>query len=206
MIGIVDYGLGNLRSVAAAVTRVGEDPVITAEAQQLAACDKLIIPGVGAFGDAMQRIRATGLDVVLRELVMESRKPVLGICLGFQLLFEGSSEFGDHAGLGFVPGMVEKFQFESSDLRVPHVGWNKVHFEPEGKMFTDIPPESLFYFVHSYRVPAALVEEATGTCEYGEKFTAAIATGNIWGTQFHPEKSQRVGLQLLYNFVRNESW
>ena len=202
MIAIVDYGLCNLFSVRAAVERLGGAAVVTDDPAVLARADKLILPGVGAFGDAMQSLERLGLAAALRRLVVEEGRPILGICLGFQLLCGSSTEFGEHAGLGLIAARVERFDGRALGVRVPHVGWNAVRQTTASPMFAGIPDESVFYFVHSYRVLAP--DEAgvcVGVCEYGETFCAAMAKGNIWGAQFHPEKSQRHGLALLANFL-----
>ncbi len=199
-IGIVDYGLGNLRSVRGAVERLGHEAQVTADADALAAADRLILPGVGAFGDGMKNLRARGLDTALTALVRDG-KPILGICLGFQLLARGSTEFGEHEGLGWVPAHVERLAPADTTLRVPHVGWNDLEQTKASPLYDDVPAEALFYYVHSYRMVADSDEIVVGRCDYGGPFVAAIAHGNIFGVQFHPEKSQAHGLTLLGNFL-----
>lgn len=202
MIAVVDYGLCNLFSVCAAVERLGGKAVVTNDPETLAGADKVILPGVGAFGDAMRNLKRLGLDSALRGLVLDRGKPILGICLGFQLLCESSTEFGHHAGLGFFSARVERFEAGQPGLRVPHVGWNAVRQRGNSPMFAGVPDESVFYFVHSYRALAPDEEGVcVGVCDHGETFCAAMVKGNVWGTQFHPEKSQRHGLALLGNFL-----
>lgn len=202
MIAVIDYGLCNLGSVCAAVRKLGSEPVITNAPDVLAQADKLILPGVGAFGDAMRNLDGLGLVPAIRRLVREEGKPILGICLGFQLLCQSSTEFGEHAGLGLASARVERFDGPRLGIRVPHMGWNDVRRIGRSPMFEGIPDGSVFYFVHSYRVLAPEEEGiCAGVCEYGETFCAAMVKGNVWGTQFHPEKSQRHGLTLLSNFL-----
>lgn len=200
MIGIIDYGLGNLRSVLGAVEKLGHQGTISADAAGLAGCDKLILPGVGAFGDGMGNLRGRGLIEPLTEMVRLERKPILGICLGFQLLAETSEEFGAHEGLGWIPGHVKRIRPGDSDLRVPHVGWNDFERTGDCILFDEVPDPALFYFVHSYHLEtdAAIT---MGTCTYGRPLTAAVQAGNVFGTQFHPEKSQQHGLHVLRNFL-----
>ncbi len=199
-IGIVDYGLGNLRSVAGAVDRLGHAPEVSADPGVLAACDKLILPGVGAFGDGMKNLRARGLAGALTELVADG-KPILGICLGFQLIAEASEEFGTHEGLGWIKARVEKLAPDDAALRVPHVGWNELEQTAESPLYEGVPADALFYFVHSFRLVPDDEAIVIGRCDYGGPFVAAVADRNIHGVQFHPEKSQRHGLALLGNFL-----
>ncbi len=201
MIGIIDYGLGNLTSVAGAVEKVGFEAVISADAEVLAECDKLILPGVGAFGDGMRNLRQLGLVEPLGRLVVKRRVPVLGICLGFQLLAKSSSEFGNHEGLGWIDAQVSRLQPGDPALRVPHVGWNELYRTGDSILFDDVPDQSLFYYVHTFKLDTANAATVIGECDYGGRFTAAVQDGNIFGTQFHPEKSQLHGLTLLRNFL-----
>jgi len=200
MIGIIDYGLGNLRSVAGAVKRVGYEPVVTSDASQLAKADKLILPGVGAFGDGMRNLQARGLVEPLREMVLDGPKPLLGLCLGSQLLSRQSDEFGTHQGLGWIDAHVTLLTPDDPSLRVPHVGWNDVVRTRESILFDGIPDDALFYFVHSYHIvaPEAIV---VARCDYGMPIVAVLQVGNVYATQFHPEKSQQHGLTLLGNFL-----
>lgn len=199
MIGIVDYGLGNLASVAGAVDYLGAEPVVTADVETLFQCSKLILPGVGAFGDGMAQLAARGLIDPLHRLVLDQEKPILGICLGFQLLAKSSPEFGLHAGLGWLDQEIIPLDDAGATLRVPHVGWNAVHQDQECVLFDDIADASLFYFVHSFAMEDG--PHCVGHCAYGQNIPAVVQKGHIYGTQFHPEKSQRAGLQLLKNFL-----
>jgi imidazole glycerol-phosphate synthase subunit HisH len=201
MIGIVDYGLGNLTSVAGAVEKVGFKPVVSADASVLADCEKLILPGVGAFGDGMRNLRDRGLVDPLTRMATRAGKPVLGICLGFQLLAKKSREFGEHAGLGWIDAEVVPLDPGDERLRVPHVGWNELYQRRDSILFDDVPDEGLFYYVHSFKLWASSPGIVVGECDYGGRFTAAVQKGSIFGTQFHPEKSQRHGLTLLKNFL-----
>lgn len=200
-IGIVDYGLGNRASVAGAVSACEATPVVTSDATTLAACDKLVLPGVGAFGDGMRNLRERGLVDVLNDLVMRDGKPLLGICLGFQLMAKDSDEFGHHDGLGWIDARVRKFALDPSAWRVPHVGWNETHQRGDGVLFRDVPDGALFYFVHSHRMQCDDDSLVVGECDYGERFVAAVQHGPVHGTQFHPEKSQLHGLTVLRNFI-----
>jgi imidazole glycerol-phosphate synthase subunit HisH len=200
-IGIINYGLGNLTSVAGAVNKVGYDPIVSDDAAVLAQCDKLILPGVGAFGDGMAKLNERNLVDPLNELVIEQGKPILGICLGSQLLCHTSSEFGEHQGLGWIDAEVRRLPSGDAEIRVPHVGWNDLFQTRSSVLLTDIPDDALFYYVHSYYIDADAGEAVCGECEYGVRFTAALEKGNIFATQFHPEKSQRHGLTLMRNFL-----
>jgi imidazole glycerol-phosphate synthase subunit HisH len=199
-IGIVDYGLGNLRSVAGAVVHLGYEPHVTADAEELGRCNKLILPGVGAFGDGMRKLRERGLVEVLHQLVHGERRPVLGVCLGAQLLARDSEEFGRHEGLGWIDASVRRLT-PGDGLRVPHVGWNEVHQRGQSSLFDGIDDGALFYFVHSYRIEADDPAIVKGETPYGVPVTAVIEQGNVYGAQFHPEKSQLAGLKLLDNFL-----
>ena len=201
MIGIVDYGLGNLISVAGAVERLGHEWTITSDAAELGKASKLILPGVGAFGDGMRKLHERDLVNALTRMVMEEKKPVLGICLGFQLFGEGSEEFGDHEGLCWIKGRVYRLGPDDPSLRVPHVGWNELIQTAESPLFADVPDDALFYYVHSYRFNAAEDGIVVGECDYGGRFVAAVQRRNIWATQFHPEKSQQHGLTVMLNFL-----
>jgi glutamine amidotransferase len=202
MIGIVDYGLGNLTSVAGAISKLGFQPTITSDADALAGADKLILPGVGAFPDGMANLAERGLIDVLNDLVIARRKPILGICLGFQLLGKGSEEFGQTQGLGWIDAAVTRLAPDEPGLRVPHVGWNELtQTKPDCILFDGVDDGALFYFVHSYRMETPPDGSEAGTCDYGGAFTAAVQKGSVFGTQFHPEKSQQAGLTLLGNFL-----
>lgn len=203
LITIVDYGLGNLRSVAGAVAKLGFEPRISGDAADLARASKLILPGVGAFGDGMARLASRELLAPLNQLVIEERKPILGICLGAELMANDSDEFGHHQGLKWIDAVVRRITLADASLRVPHVGWNAVHQTATDPMFEGVPQDALFYFVHSYHIICREMSAVFGIANYGGTVTAAFRRGNIWGTQFHPEKSQRHGLTLLGNFLRS---
>ncbi|MBL8806814.1 MAG: imidazole glycerol phosphate synthase subunit HisH [Rhodospirillales bacterium] len=199
-VGIVDYGMGNLRSVAGAVEKIGHSADISDRIETLSACDKLILPGVGAFGDAMANLAARGLVDGLERLVRGEGKKLLGICLGAQLVTRRSAEFGDTNGLGWIGSDVARID-EAKGVRVPHVGWNRVRRTRESVLFDGVPDDALFYFVHSYRIDTNDTEAVVGECDYGEPFAAVLQKDNVYGTQFHPEKSQRHGLRMLANFL-----
>ena len=201
MIGIIDYGLGNLTSVAGAISKVGFEPLITNDVNELARMDKLILPGVGAFGDGMNNLRSKGLIEPLSNLVLKQKKPFLGICLGFQLIAKTSDEFGKHNGLGWIDADIKRITPLDHTLRIPHVGWNEVYQLGDSILFDNIPNEGLFYFVHSHQMELSDTDIVIGECNYGERFVSVIQSGNIYATQFHPEKSQLHGLILLKNFL-----
>lgn len=197
MIAIIDYGMGNLHSVSKAVERLGYEAVVTGDAEQILAAEGAILPGVGAFGDAMEQLRESGLsDVVLR--YAESGKPLLGICLGMQLLFASSEEHGHHEGLGLLPGSVVRFR---GDYKVPHMGWNKLSYkQSESPIFAGIE-EGHVYFVHSYHAKPERESDLLAVTDYYQPVTAIVGRDNVYGMQFHPEKSGDIGMQLLKNFL-----
>ncbi len=200
MIAIVDYGVGNLFSLKSSLTMIGADAIVTRSAEDLRAADKIILPGVGAFEDAAKKLRATGLDAVVIEQA-KAGKPLLGICLGMQLLFDRSFEYGEHKGLGLIAGdVIDMRPVIPANLKVPHIGWNALKLKkPVHPLFRYLSDGDCVYFVHSYY--AANCEEATiATAEYGADLTAAVASGNVLGCQFHPEKSGKVGLSILRAF------
>lgn len=200
MIAIIDYGMGNLRSVGKALEKIGETVAITSDAAQLDRAEKIILPGVGAVGDARANLEKAGLlDPIYR--AVETGKPFLGICLGFQLLFDSSQENGGVAGLGIIPGRVVRFE-PSHRLPVPHIGWNQLRF-PKNRtpIFDGIAEGAFVYFVHSYYAVCDRNEDIAATTDYGIDYCSAVARGNLFGTQFHPEKSQSVGLAILKNFA-----
>ncbi len=199
MIAIVDYGVGNLFSLKSSFAAIGEEATVTSDPIILEEADKIILPGVGAFEDAIAKLRETGLDVVLKNLT-ENGKPLLGICLGMQLLFDKSYEYGEHTGLGFIPGSIRPLsEHISPDLKIPHMGWNPLHFTKPHPLFSQIEEGDSVYFVHSFYATDCL-ENTIATAEYGTVVTAAVAKGNIMGCQFHPEKSGNVGLKILKAF------
>jgi glutamine amidotransferase len=199
VVAVIDYGMGNLRSVANAVEAAGADVRVTTSAGDVGDASHIVLPGVGAFKACADGLRATGLVDVLDDAVRRRGTPFLGICLGMQLLAEDSDEGGHVDGLGWVAGHVRRFA-DSPALRVPHMGWNDVDPAEASPMFRGIRHPT-FFFVHSYFLPADGQPALAGRCEYGEVFAAALVSGNIWATQFHPEKSQQNGLRLLRNFL-----
>lgn len=199
-VGVVDYGLGNLRSVAGAVEKLGHEAVVSSDPRVLEQAGKLILPGVGAFADGMRKLTRLGLVDGLARLVHERGRPILGICLGAELLARESDEFGRHDGLGWIDARVTRIA-PAAGFRVPHVGWNAVRHNRDSALFAGIPQEALFYFVHSYQICCDDPSLVEAECDYGAPVTAAVVRGHIFGTQFHPEKSQRIGLELLRNFL-----
>lgn len=196
MIAIIDYGMGNLHSVSSAVERLGYAYRITSDEKELFEADGAILPGVGAFGDAMEHLREAKLDDAVKRYA-ESGKPLLGICLGMQLLFSSSEEHGHHEGLGLLPGRVVRF---TGDYKVPHMGWNKLSFRQPSPLFRDLE-EGHVYFVHSYHALPEQASDLLATTDYYQPVTAIVGRGNVYGMQFHPEKSGSVGMQLLGNFL-----
>ena len=197
MVAIIDYGMGNLRSVAKAFETVGHQAIVSRDPRIISHADRVVLPGVGAFGDCMANLERYTLVDPIRSAI-ESGKPFLGICLGLQLLFTESEEFGLHKGLGIIPGTVKKFV--DSSLKVPHMGWNQARLQRACPLFNGIADDSDWYFVHSYFVEPADRSIAATTTTYGIPFVSSIWRGNIVACQFHPEKSQTVGLQFIKNF------
>ena len=201
MIGIVDYNMGNLASVKNAFDLLGEKVVVESDPAKLHTYDKLILPGVGAFGDAMEHLRMRGMDEAVREYA-QSGKYLLGICLGMQLLFDSSEEFGLNEGLGLIPGRVVAFDSSRfhTPLKVPHMGWNRM-FIKSHPLFEGLDEGDYLYFVHSYHVLCKNEANSIGECVYGYRFTSAVANDNVMGIQPHPEKSHKNGLKILENFI-----
>jgi glutamine amidotransferase len=198
VIAIVDYGMGNLRSVERALASLSAPASITSDHDELRAAERVVLPGVGAFGQAMGRLRSDGLDVLLTELVRDEGKPFLGICLGMQLICRESQEHGHNEGLGWIEASVVSLKPGANGLRVPHIGWNETKGDPESTL---LPGEGVFYYVHSFHAECDERSDVAGTCRYGIDFTAVIERENILATQFHPEKSQVDGLELLKRFL-----
>jgi glutamine amidotransferase len=199
MIKIVDYGMGNLRSVQKAFEKIGAEAQFVTRPAELAGAEKLVLPGVGAFRDAIAELKRTGLDRPVREHIAAD-KPFLGICLGLQLLFDVSYEDGQWEGLGVLPGKVVRFA-DQADLKIPHMGWNSLEFARPARIFDGVPEGSSVYFVHSYYVVPEDDSVIAARTEHGTRFVSAVAKNNLFATQFHPEKSQGVGLKLLTNFA-----
>lgn len=200
MTAIIDYGAGNIKSVEKALLSLGQEVVITDDKETILNADRIILPGVGAFGDAMAQLEKTGLDVVIREAV-EKNIPFLGICLGLQLLFEKSEEAPGVKGLGILKGEVKKIPAEQG-LKIPHMGWNSLHFAHDGKLFHGIEEGSYVYFVHSYYLKAEEEFIVKASTEYGVSIHASVEKDNVFACQFHPEKSSETGLKILKNFVQ----
>lgn len=204
MLAIIDYGAGNLTSVKLAFERIGASVLVTSDPAKISAADRVVFPGVGSAGSGMNEFSKRGFKEVFRDAVAQG-KPVLAICLGMQMLFERSAEDGGVAGLGILPGTVEAFNFSAEPrIKIPHMGWNSVHFNQQHPMMKGIRQDDAFYFVHSYFVAAGTPAVTIGLTEYGGfKFTSVSGQRNLFATQFHPERSGAVGLQLLENFL---SW
>ena len=200
MIAVVDYGVGNLFSLRSSLETIGADVTVTGDAEMLRRADKIILPGVGAFEDAAAQLRESGLDTVLREEAAAG-KPIMGICLGMQMLFDKSLEYGEHEGLGLIHGTVSPIaDVIPKDLKIPHIGWNALHFDQQKHpLFRYLNEGDCVYFVHSYYA-ADCEPSIIATAEYGAELTAAVASGNVCGCQFHPEKSGDVGLNILRAF------
>ena len=200
MIAIIDYGVGNLFSLSHSLTAVGAETVVTGDAEVIRRADHVVLPGVGAFGDAAAKLRETKLDALARDIAARGT-PMMGICLGMQLLLEKSFEFGEHAGLGLIPGEVRPIaEVIPPDLKIPHIGWNALDVARPHPIFQSVQPGDCVYFVHSY-YGAKCEGSVIATAEYGAPLTAAVARGNVCGCQFHPEKSGDVGLGILKAFV-----
>lgn len=204
MVVIIDYGVGNLRSILSKFERLKIEATVSSDEDEIRRADKLVFPGIGHFEAGMANLEASGLVSVLEDMAIRREIPLLGICLGMQMLTRGSDE-SVRPGLGWIAGEVKKFDFpQSSDklLRVPHMGWNQVRMTPPSSLTADIAPDARFYFAHSYYVVADKPDHVVGMTWYGHDFVSIIKQDNIWATQFHPEKSHQAGLQIIRNFAR----
>lgn len=200
MVAIVDYGVGNLFSLKSSLAHIGAEVVVTSDKDVLSSADQIILPGVGAFEDAANKLRNSGLDVVIKDLA-NNGKPLMGICLGMQLLFEKSYEYGEHEGLGLIKGKVVPIKdYVSTELKIPHIGWNPLFVKSSSPIFSDVKENDCVYFVHSY-FATECDDSVIATTEYGAELTAAVADKNVFGCQFHPEKSGKVGLAILKSFI-----
>ena len=202
MIAVIDYGVGNLFSLSSSLAYLGLENKVTRSARELDEASHIILPGVGAFGDAMEKLASTGLVPEL-ERQAEHGKPLLGICLGMQLLFEKSEESPGVEGLGILKGEILRIP-AAEGLKIPHMGWNNIRFPNKGRLFAGVPEDAYVYFVHSYYLKAQDEKIVTATTEYGTHIHASVESGNLFACQFHPEKSSHVGLQILKNFAKLE--
>lgn len=205
MIGVIDYGVGNLFSLKSSLDYLGCDVIVTKDYEELKSCEKIILPGVGAFGDAIDRLKATGLVPLIRE-ELDKGKPMLGICLGMQLLFDKGVEYGAHKGLGLIPGSVvaipknQKDPMNGDILKIPHIGWNRLNIVKDDPLFKRLPEENYVYFVHSFYATECQ-KNLLAVSDYGADIPAVVKKGSLYGTQFHPEKSGQTGLNILKAFV-----
>lgn len=197
---IVNYGMGNIHSISSALRFLGYEPILSDKEEQILKAERLILPGVGSFNKAMHNIRKKKLDFIVKKAVLEKGTPLLGICLGMQLLFQIGTEDGETDGLGFIEGIVEKFNQSDKNVKIPHIGFSRTEIIKDSKIFKQLCSQVDFYYNHSFR---ALTQEkfVTAVAYNGEKFTAAVENGNIFGTQFHPELSQSNGLRVIKNFL-----
>jgi len=204
MIAIIDYGMGNLKSIQNMFGRIGVEAVIASSRELISTAEKLVLPGVGAFGNAVARLNDMELSSILQERVVEFNVPILGICLGMQLLSRRSLEGGEHAGLGFIDAETVRLDYSISDkgLKVPHMGWNEIEAQKESPLTEGLEKDSRFYFVHSYHVSCHNHEDIVATTRYGIDFVSMIQHENIFGVQFHPEKSHWFGMKVLENFAK----
>ncbi len=202
---IVDCGMGNISSVANAVTAISKPPIIATTPHQLDSADRVILPGVGAFADGMHNLQAGGWIEALEKHVRIKGKPLLGICLGMQLLATTGTEHRHHQGLNWIPGTVIRLESSDPNIRIPHIGWNEVCVKQETGLYKNCPEKPCFYFVHSYALCPDNKDIITGTCNHGAEFAASIECENIWATQYHLEKSQKVGLTVLSNFLNQKA-
>ena len=202
MIAIIDYDAGNIKSVEKALQYLGQETVLTRDPEAILSAERAVLPGVGAFGDAMEKLRGYGLEPVIRDFVATG-KPFLGICLGLQLLFSESEESPGVKGLGLLPGRIRRIP-EGEGRKVPQIGWNDISIRPDSRLFAGVRDHSYVYFVHSYYLEAERPEDVAATTEYGALIHAAVESGNVFACQFHPEKSSDVGLKILKNFISLE--
>lgn len=201
MVGIINYGLGNLGSIQNMLKVIGEKSIISSSPEELDKCDRYILPGVGAFDAGMEKLNETGLADYVKEKANKEKKPILGICLGMQLLGRKSEE-GTLPGLGLIPFDNVRFRLDDTDLKVPHMGWDIVEFKQDNPLLCGLDGTQRYYFVHSYHAQCDSKENVLMTCDYGYEFAASVVKGNIMGVQFHPEKSHDFGMALLRNFVK----
>lgn len=209
MIGVIDYGMGNLRSVLNAFRFIDAEAGVLSKPADFENAKAIVLPGVGAFGDGMRNLRERGLVDALELHIRKKGKPFLGLCLGMQLLATTGTEHGTHQGLDWIPGVVDRLPNEAANVSVcvPHVGWNDVHFQKTDGLFAGLGPSKAFYFVHSYHMKTPNQSVASGICDHGIDFVASVEQDNLWATQFHPEKSHQAGLTLLRNFAKRvASW
>jgi glutamine amidotransferase len=204
-LAIINYGMGNLRSVANAFAAIGCEAEITDRPEDLRSAERIVLPGVGAFGDGMSNLRAGGWVEVMEEEVRDKGKPFIGLCLGMQLLATNGTEHGSHRGLNWIPGLSERLASDDEQLRVPHIGWNDVRFTNKDSLYSDLGDSQVFYFVHSYVLRPEDASVVTATCDYGTEWAASVEKENIYATQFHPEKSHKAGLKLLQNFLEHSA-
>lgn len=200
MVAIIDYDAGNIKSVENAVRFLGHEVIVTSNAEEILSADHIILPGVGAFGDAMKRLNKAGLEETIRQAV-DREIPFLGICLGLQLIFEESEESPGVRGLGLLPGRIRRIP-EGDGRKVPQIGWNDLSFPRSSRLFAGIPEGSYVYFVHSYYLEAGDPDDVAARTEYGVSIDAAVEHGRLFACQFHPEKSERIGMQILENFLK----
>ena len=201
MIVVVDYGMGNIRSVSKAFEACGADVTVSSKPEDLKKAERIVLPGVGAFGDSMANLKKRGLVEPLREEILVSKKPYFGICLGMQILADTGEEKGSHRGLGWLGGRTVMFQLPDPQLKVPHIGWNDIKVVKDGPLWAGLGRKLDFYFVHSFHFEPKNASDVAATCQYGIDFTAAVLHENIFATQFHPEKSQESGLRMIRNFL-----
>lgn len=201
MVVIIDYGLGNLASVAKAFKKAGAEIIISSSGSQIGKADHLVLPGQGAFADGINNIRKLKLDKIIYQQVLKNKKPFFGICLGMQLMADIGHENGEHRGLGLIKGQVVKIK-PAGNIRLPHIGWDNVDIVKKSPLFSEIPNNSDFYFLHSYHLAPSDKSSVIASCDYGQEFAVAIQKDNIFATLFHPEKSQEPGLQVVKNFLK----